>query len=88
MTSRFALGVLGANGALSPLGFEPMGYAQISETPLAGALFHMVGAVGFEPTILSEADFKSAASANFATPPVRVQLLWHNLAPHTPAKSA
>ena len=29
----------------------------------------MVGAVGLEPTILSAADFKSAAYANSATPP-------------------
>ena len=42
-------------------------------TPQSGLGKVLVGAAGFEPACLAAADFKSAASANSATPPQNLQ---------------
>ncbi len=45
------------------------GHQNEKAPPKEALLNSMVGAVGLEPTSLAAADFKSAASANSATPP-------------------
>jgi hypothetical protein len=53
-------------GRSSVLRADPAFSAKTSEVPLLRPRFSLVPRVGVEPTLLSEQDFESSASANFA----------------------